>query len=180
MDSTTPSSGLYQQMLGEAFEVLPPVLKRFHSVGSITARGVLRVTRGRGLLLGIIATVMRLPLSGEQVPLFLQVDTRGGVEYWTRDFDKVRLQTTQWRQYGLLMETAGPMRFGFRLVGDDTGMRFEFVRGWLGLIPVPAFLCPRVEAVTTVQEEGWWVQVSINLPVLGRLMEYEGKVIPEW
>ena len=62
-------------------------------------------------------------------------------------------------------------------------MRFHMARCWLrGGIPLPAALSPRVTAHTSDQEDGdeWWVSVRVDLPLLGMVTQYEGKVTPKW
>lgn len=168
---------LYRRTLGEAFDSLPPVLKRFHEQPcGASAQGSLRITRGPGRLRQALATLMRLPSPGEQVPLLLQVHVRGEVERWTRDFGALRLVTRQWLRHGLLIESVGPLRFGFRLAADATEMRFDFARCWFLGMPLPSALAPRVNASASEYEEGWWVRVRVEAPVLGLLTQYEGKV----
>jgi len=168
---------LYRQTLGDAFEGLPPVLKRFHEQPSeAMACGTFQVIRGKGWIRGVLATLLHLPPPGERVPVVLHVQMLGEVESWTRKFDTLHLVTRQWLQDGLLMEAAGPMRFGFRMTADATGMRFEFARCWFVGIPLPSALSPQVNATVSEYEEGWWLQVRIDFPLLGMLTRYEGKV----
>ena len=122
---------------------------------------------------------MRLPLPGEAVPVCLEVQTSAEGECWIRDFASQRLVTKQWLQDGLLIETAGPLRFGFRMAADAAGMRFEFARCWLLGLPLPVALSPRVQATVSEYENGWWVCVRMELPALGLLTQYEGKMTPQ-
>ena len=127
----------------------------------------------------LLALAMRLPSPGDTVPVHLQVHVCGETEHWTRDFGSQRLVTMQWLDRGLLIETAGPLRFGFRLSADDMGMRFEFVRCWFAGLPLPFVFAPRVTASASEYEEGWWVRVYVEAPILGMLTQYEGKVTPQ-
>ena len=174
----TPS--LYRGTLGEAFDSLPTVLRHFHDhPHDARARGSLRVTRGTGWLRQAMAAAMRLPSPGEQVPVLLHVQANAEEERWTRDFGTLRLVTRQWRRNGLLIEAAGPLRFGFHLTANPEEMRFEFARCWLMGIPLPLFLSPRVNAWVSEYEEGWWARVRVEAPLLGLLTQYEGKVTPQ-
>ncbi len=168
---------LYRRTLGESFDCMPEVLKRFHDQPfAAAANGTLRVTRGKGVLRRIAAAVMRLPKPGEQVPVHLHVHIGGETEQWTRDFGSLRLVTKQWLDRGLLIGSAGLMRFRFRLTGDESGLRFEFVRCWFIGIPLPFILAPKVNASASKYEESWWVHVCVEAPILGMLTEYEGKM----
>lgn len=171
---------LYRRTLGDAFDSLPPVLRRFHEQSpEAGAQGTLHITRGSGRIRQALAALMRLPLPGEQVPVVLQVQTVGEAEHWRRDFGTLRLVTQQWLQDGLLIETAGPLRFGFRLTADAKEMRFEFARCWFVGMPLPTALAPRVNATASEYEDGWWLRVRIDVPLLGMLTQYEGKVTPQ-
>jgi hypothetical protein len=119
---------------------------------------------------------MRLPMPGEQVPVQLLVETQEGRERWTRQFGSSCLVTSQWLQEDLLIEAAGPIRFGFRMTADTTGMEFHFARCWLFGLPLPYALSPRVNAIVRGTEAGWRVQVRVEVPVLGQLSQYEGEI----
>lgn len=171
---------LYRQLLGEAFDSLPPVLRRFHDreAGS-TACLTLRVSHGRGWLCRAAAALGRLPRQSDGTSGRLQVVTRGDCEHWIRDMGGRRIETLQRSQDGLLVEKTGLLRLGFRLYGDGEGMRLTSVRGWFLGLPMPSRLTPRVTAVARGQQDAWLVDVRIELPMVGLLMQYEGKVTPE-
>lgn len=176
----TDNLSLYRRALGTAFDDLPPVLRQFHEAPcSTVAQGALHIIRGQGRLRQALAALMRLPAPGEQVPVRLQVRCEGEAERWTRDFGSLRMVTRQWLSQGLLMESAGPIRFGFRLTGDATGIRFAFARCWMIGLPLPYGLAPRVHARVADDEDGWQLQVRVEVPFLGLLTQYEGKVTPQ-
>jgi len=122
---------------------------------------------------------MRLPAAGREVPTRLQVVVEGEREIWIRDFGTLRLRTRQWHHRGLLIEQAGPIRFGLRVRANAEGLRFDTERCWLGWLPLPARVAPRVTANITARETGWSVDVQIAVPGLGLLARYTGEVTPE-
>src|SRR5262249_34584632 len=72
-EAMEPSS-LYRRVLGPQFDVMPEVLRRFHDTkGGGSARGTLRVERGAGWLERALATLLRLPHAGTEVPVRLVV-----------------------------------------------------------------------------------------------------------
>ncbi len=175
-----PAQTLYRRALGEDFETLPSALRRFHGLpGGGHAAGFLRVMRGRGRLRTAAADLLKLPPAGERVGVDLQVVVEGDRERWIRRFgDDVRLVSTQRLEGGLIVETFGPFRFGFRLSGGPGGLRFDLVRRWLWGLALPARLAPGIEAKAAGRDEGWWIDVSIRGPLLGLLARYEGKMAP--
>lgn len=169
---------LYHRILGDSFDALPVALRRFHSLPrGGTAHGTLRVTHGKGRLRSKLATVLRLPPEGDHVPLRLHVAVEGEREHWQRDFGGVRLTTLQWAWRGLLVEGMGPLRWGFRLTACPGSLRFDRERAWLGALPLPAVLAPRITAIVTeAGPDSWNVTVRVAAPILGLLVAYEGKV----
>jgi hypothetical protein len=173
-------STLYRRVLGEAFDRLPPVLHRFHGLpdgGSL--QGVLRVTRGSGRIRGNIADLLGLPVAGEPVRLQLQVVVEDERERWMRRFDGVPVETVQWESRGLLIEATGIVKCAYRVEVAVEGMTLHLVHAWLGPLPLPRFLTPRIEAVAMARGRAWWVQARIAAPFLGLLAQYEGEVVPE-
>jgi hypothetical protein len=172
------SKSLYCRALGEAFALLSPTLRDFHSRSEGRAQGVLRVRRGEGWLRNQVADLLRLPPAGDSVPIRLKVEPCARGERWVRHFGEQRLETRQWLRRELFLEAAGPVQFGFRLVVEEGGLYFHFARAWLWGIPLPATLSPRVTARATGSERGWIVHVRVEAAGLGMLAEYEGEVTP--
>jgi hypothetical protein len=170
---------LHRRLLGAAFDELPPALRSFHEQGQGgTACGVMRVSRATGWLGRGVARVMRLPLAGDEVPLGLRVGVEGDRERWIRDLGGRRIESVMEARDGLLVEAFGPLRFGLKLLVAGNTLRFEPVCWWLGRLPLPRRLAPRVEAVCEGREKGWHVHVRIAAPVVGLLLAYEGEVTP--
>jgi hypothetical protein len=171
---------LYRRLLGDAFDTLPPVLRRFHAQeAGGSARLVFEVSHGNGGLSRAAAKIGRLPRPGAKVRGSLRVVVEGERERWIREVGGRRVETLQWRADGRLIEATGLLRLGFEVNGDADGLRFRSVRGWLGGLPLPPPLLPKVTASIVGREASWWVTVRVELPVLGLLMQYEGEAIPE-
>ena len=92
--------------------------------------------------------------------------------------DRRRCDTTRASDQ-LQQSLVGPVRLGFSLVATPQALRFELVRSWLFGLPLPPALWVRVEAVMTGRAGSWWVDVRAEAPLLGRLVRYEGEVVPE-
>ena len=170
-------ASLYRRVMGEAFDALPPVLRRFHGLeAGGRAGGLLRVTRGDGRLRNLVAGAVGLPEAGEQVPLELHVLVEGDRERWVRAFGARRMVSVQWARGDMLMEGVGGVRFGFEVVIEPGGARFVCRRNWLLGLPLPSWLTTRIEAEVRGGDEGWWLRVTVTAPLVGRLVEYEGEV----
>jgi hypothetical protein len=177
-ESSVPT--LYRRLLGEAFETLPAVLRDFHSLPhGGTARGLCSVARGKGWLCNALADRMRLPPHGDRVAVRLRVVVEDDRERWVRDFDGVRMETVQWAHSGLLIEAAGSLRAGFRVVAGPEGLRFGLARAWLCGLPLPRALMPRATAEARARERGWLLDVRVEAPFIGLLAAYRGEVTTE-
>ncbi len=175
-----PTKSLYHSVLGEGFDTLPPILRGFHAslIGG-EAKGTFSIAEGEGVLRHLAARLMRLPPSSEQVPVHLRVEVKGEQEYWVRRFGTQVLTTTQWSHGGLLIERAGILCFGFHLAPCEEGFRFEFRKCWLLGVLLPSVFAPKVNAEVWGTEAGWWVQVKVEVPLLGLLTQYDGEMFPQ-
>jgi len=160
--------------------MLTPALARFHSTRSgAVATGVFRIVRAHGFIRNICSWIMHLPPAGKRVFVRLEVIERKYGEQWVRDFSGHRLVTKQWIRNGLLIESSGPFRFGFRLSVEDKTLKFRMARCWMLGIPLPLPLAPRVTADITGREASWRTVVEVGAPFVGPLVRYEGEMVPE-
>ena len=168
---------LYRRILGDQLDQLAPALRRFHD-SSVTrqASGTFEVIRGAGRWRGWLATLLRLPPAGLEVPVTLEVAVTGNQERWVRCFDSHLMPTWQWQSGELLIEAGGPLRLGFELLPEQDGLRYRLRRTWFCLVPLPSFLAPRVEAIELGRDDGWDVTVQFTLPLIGLLIQYQGSL----
>lgn len=172
-------ASLYQRVLGGDFDRLPEVLRRFHGAPSgATARGTFRVERGAGRVRNWLATRAGLPLPGEAVALRLDVTVQGDEELWTRTFGAAPLRTRQRERKGRLVELHPPWALCIRLSASEDGMQLDHEAiTWHGL-RLPRCCAPDVTTTVQAQGKGWFVAVSVSLPVLGMVCRYSGEVHP--
>lgn len=179
----TPSRTLYQRLLGDDFADLPPVLRAFHGRRSGgRASGRVEVLRGRGPVHALLGRLLRLPPAGKETPLRLQVVVKGEREHWFRVFETdpvVTLNAVQSARDGLLEETFGPMRLGFRPSATPDGLRFEQAHCRLGPLTLPRAISPRAGAELTADDggNGWHIDVHLEAPLLGPVLRYRGRVV---
>src|SRR4051794_19914968 len=66
--------GLYRRLLGDDWELLPLPVRQFHGDGTAArSRGAFRVAPRRSPGSWLVGQIMRLPASGAEVPLDLEV-----------------------------------------------------------------------------------------------------------
>ena len=180
-------AGLYERLVGEGWGGLGEPVRRFHTYGGeLRAGGAFAVRRGRGLAARMLARMLRLPESGEAVPLLLTVTESGGGERWRRSFAGRDFVTEQRGHAGpLLAERAGPFELLFRLTVEGGALVYSqegaAVRAGRLRLRVPRRLAPRVGAWERACASGGGVRVGVRVtaPLAGLLIEYEGLVKTE-
>ena len=165
---------LYARVMGAAFAALPPRVRAMHeTLRDHGASGRAVVTRGCHPLARAIAALVRFPPAGEH-DVHVSFDERGGVETWTRDFGGYSFCSRLSRQGPHLIEAFGPLRFGFDLVSDDTGLTMHIRRWWFGPLPLPLRLAPRSVAREWQADDRFQFDVPIALPLIGLIVHYRG------
>lgn len=89
------------------------------------------------------------------------------------------METVEWMQGGLLMESFGATTFSSVLSIEGSCLRYQFRRAWFAGIPIPRCLSPFVDGRVYAGDGGWRVAVRVNAPLLGELVRYEGWMEPE-
>jgi hypothetical protein len=176
--SQAPS--LYRRILGERFDSLPEVLRRFHDTPrGGRAHGMLQVERAGGRPSNALASFLGLPEAGKNISTVVEVKVDGDRERWVRRFSGHRVETVQWMHDGLLMESFGATTFSSVLTIEESCLRYEFRRAWFAGILLPRRFAPFVDGRVYAGDGGWRVVVRISAPLVGDLVHYEGWVEPE-
>lgn len=173
--------GLYARLLGSSWLQLAEPVRLAHATKStVSARGRLRIARGRGLVARVLAALLRLPRASGAAETRLVVTSRGDVEHWRRTFDGRCLATRQYpvgdRELG---ERIGVLEFRFRLEASEGSLVFQQVAaavvfGSVRVLLPPAW-APRVEAredPAGARQIG--IHVRVVLPALGPVLTYDG------
>ncbi len=171
-------TAVYRAILGAGFDALSPALRELHQGGGLRrARGRARVVRSRHFLGALIARCMSFPPSSEGTDVTVEVIPDGAGERWLRDFGGHRFSSRVYARNGALVEVFWPASFSFRL---ETGVR-EISWRFLGMkilgVPWPRRFAPRV-AARERDDGGYRFEVSVELPGIGTLVEYEGSLAP--
>ena len=175
MDAGSP---LYARVMGERFHALPEAVRAMHDIlRDGGAAGEADVEGPSGLLAAMIARIFGFPPAGRH-QLHVSFEETGGRETWTRDFGGKRFRSHLGQRDGMLTERFGPFRFAFDLPSDDQGLSMILRRWWFGPLRLPVVLAPRSEAREWAEGGRFHFDVSIALPLVGRLVRYRGWLVP--
>lgn len=178
-----PDVPLFRQLLGPAFDDLPPRLRELHdSKDPRQWSGVAEIRRGQGMLARMISALVGFPQAGKQIPVSVTFTPEKGKERWTRNFGGRRFSSRQSAgrskdQY-LLAERFGVVTVALALVLD--GGRLALIpRRWhlLG-VPLPGFLLPKGQSFESEENGRFHFDVEISLPFIGLVVAYKGTLEP--
>ena len=173
---------LYPRLLGASwFQLAEPVRFAHATAPTVRAGGRLRIARGRGHVARLLAALLRLPRASDAAEVRLVVTSRGEVD-WRRRFDDRCLNTRQYATgHRELGEQIGIAEFRFRLDASDGSLVFRQVEAAVVLgalrLRMPAAWAPKVEArEDPAGARRLHIHVGVVLPVLGRVLTYEGVI----
>ncbi|MFO0553620.1 MAG: DUF4166 domain-containing protein [Polyangiaceae bacterium] len=181
-------TSLYPRLLGPRWGELAERVRRCHEVApTLRANAVLTVERGAGWLARFGATVMRLPRAAPDVRTSLVVTTEGDHQLWSRSFAGQPVVSTQYEVGAMLAERFGlvEVQLALEVVAGELHYRAARARLCLGplRIPIPGFLCPKVEGRAYVDDETppghMSLLIRISHPLVGLVVSYAGVVRPE-
>lgn len=176
IDTTAP---IYRQVLGSAFDVLPPQVKALHDVSGVRRWvGCADVKRGNGLVARIIGYLIGFPNAGVDVPISVTFTPEGSGERWVRNFGGKIFSSLQTLGRGknayLLVERFGLITVSLALVVDDDRLcliprRWSFIG-----MPLPKFALPSGKSFETDVDGAFKFDVEISAPMIGLIVAYNG------
>jgi hypothetical protein len=182
-DGDRPDLPIYRQVLGDAFDRLPPQIRALHDdTRSRQWQGRAQVRRGTGLIASALARVFGFPHGTADIPVTVRFDTDKGRETWRRQFGEARFSSVQkpgqGRHHRLMMERFGPITVALALVVKDDRL-FLVPRSWscLGL-PLPGFLRPKGNSFEAEVDGKFRFDVEIAAPLIGLIVAYQGELTP--
>lgn len=167
--------GLYQRLLGSAWNELPEPIRALHLAASASGRA--KVTRGNWLA-GLAADLIGFPKASEDIAITTRFDKHDGWETWTRtfgahSFSSVQSEGADQNQY-LLLEHFGPLAVAMALVVESGKLRIVLRRWSVFGVSFPLWLGPRSDAYESVEDGRFRFHVDIRHPLIGRIIKYEG------
>jgi hypothetical protein len=170
---------LYRRIMDDGFERLPPAVREGHQVdGELVLKGEARIARGASLLARLAGRLLRLPPAAESVAVTVWMEEKDGGEIWRRDFGGVGFATRLAKHGPRLVERFGLLRFGMELKSEPDGLSMPMRRWWIGPLPMPIALAPRVLGREREVDGRFHFDVPLALPLAGPLIHYSGWLEP--
>lgn len=183
-DMHTSSPYLYAQTMGDKFKQLPVSVRALHRIDKQSVfEGRATVTRGKSPLSGLAGLIFRFPKTSDDVPVRVVLSETDGTEIWERYFDGRRMVSRQYigrgQWTGLIIERFGPFTIAMAPVVKGRRM-YLTTQGWaFAGIPLPGFLKPGGEIYESEEDGRFRFHVDICAPLIGRLVKYEGWLMPK-
>lgn len=175
---------LFREIFGPQFDDMPKVWRLFHTVsGKHCYTGEAEVVRGKGMLIGLLAWLLKLPpTSRVLVELTLEKNEIG--ERWHRQFGASYFSTVLSLAKGetplCLYETYFPFRFCVVLHLEETGVQWLLHDWWFFGVRMPKALMPISKTIEYVDENGRYAfDINLYVRFLGPLIAYRGWLVVE-
>lgn len=173
---------LFARALGASFRRMPEAIRTAHMPGrQLVLKGTASVSGAENVFARMAAALFGFPQSGDGIPVTVTMRARDGKEIWVRDFGGRRFRSVLARRPdGGLSERFGPVTFDLDVPATSRGLDMLIRRWRLGPIPLPFWFAPTAEARERLDAEGRFsFDVSIALPIVGRIVRYRGWLAPE-
>jgi saccharopine dehydrogenase-like NADP-dependent oxidoreductase len=170
---------LFRQVLGASFEELPKVTQALHrGTPAIIGEGKADIDAPDNLVGRMISALFRFPKPGKDVPVSVLVEQVPGAERWLRRYpgrDMISFMANADPQAQTLEERFGPLRFRMKITAYEQGLDMKMVSARCGSLPLPRFLVSNIVATERASAESRHLfDVSISLPLIGRIVRYRG------
>ena len=175
---------LFRQALGADWYTLPATTRTIHTTSpAIILEGRADVHGPTNVFGRMIAAAFRFPKAGKDLPLSTIIQDMGNGENWLRCFPQRVMRSFMCMpdsESKSVEERFGMFRFTLGLVASAEGIdMLPHSLRLLGL-PMPRFLMPQIKATERVGPKGEHLfDVEIALPLVGRLVHYRGRLVPQ-
>jgi len=173
---------LYVRSIGAAYASLPGPIARLHDLtAGAVWRGRANIGGARGMFARFAARIFGFPPANADVPVSVAFTVRDGVETWHRTFGRHAFMSLQYAapDSGLIIERFGAVAFAMEAAASVHGIDLHLRRGSVLGMPLPRFLWPCIVAKERVDDaDRFCFDVEIGLPVIGRLVHYQGWLMP--
>ncbi len=170
-----PTTSLYEQVLADRYETLPPTVRRFHRLtGHHHLTGWVQTRAPATWLARLLARGLGSPRETGEGALQFELHAAIEGEVWTRHFPGRTMRSCLQLVGGRLQERLGLTQLTFQLEASTEALNMRLVHlKFLGL-PCPRWLMPRIVAKETGLGEHLNFEVSAVVPGVGAVVYYCG------
>lgn len=163
-----------QKHLSDRFLELDELIQKAH-IGTIKLKGLASVKRGNALA-SLMCTVLGFPKNSDQCPLEVLAEHKTEKMVWRRNFDG-QVMVSHFSLAGpYLQESLGMIRMLMKLTVQNGRLVYGLVKTKMLGISLPRFLSPSLTAYEHEDENKYIFSVEVSLPIIGRLIKYEGRL----
>jgi saccharopine dehydrogenase-like NADP-dependent oxidoreductase len=177
---TPHKTALFMRVLGQtAFASIPPITQTLHcGAPAVLGEGLADIDAPDSFAGRLISALFRFPKPGKDVPVSVLVEQTPSGERWLRLYpgrDMQSFMSNGDAENQTLEERFGPLSFRMKITGHELGLDMEMETARVGPLPLPKRLLPKIVATERSSSEGNHVfDVSISLPLIGRIVRYRG------
>ena len=166
------------QVLGPAFEDLAAEVRAVHSGRDLTTVGQAEAYIGANPLSAFICLCFGLPRGGTNQPVSVHFLTGAdGRDHWWRNFAGRKyssILTAGAPGSGIVIERQGMLTNIFHLTVEDRRLALRLVGFAILGVPMPGWLRPRCIAYESGAQGSFTFDITVDMPVIGRLIQYRG------
>lgn len=176
---TLERTALFARAL-DGFEAMPAVVRAAHSPDpACELEGRVAIEGAERWVARAIARMFGFPASAGDAPASVTIERDGDGETWIRRFGAATFASHLSRRPGGLVERFGAFAFDLDAHADESGFALSIAGVRLLGIALPRALAPSTRASACVDAQGRYrFDVTITLPVIGRLVQYSGWLAP--
>jgi len=166
------------QVIGAAFDDLAVEVRTVHSGRDLTTVGQAEAFIGSNPLSALICLCFGLPRAGVNQPVSVHFLTGAdGRDRWWRNFAGRKYSSilaTGAPGSGTLIERQGILTTLFHLTVENRRLAFRLVGFAVLGIPMPGWLRPRCVAYESGEQGRFTFDITVDMPLTGRLIHYRG------
>jgi hypothetical protein len=174
-------ASLFARVLG-GFDRMPAAVRAAHSPDpAVDLEGSVDIDGAENWFGRAVAWSAGFPRGATDAPALVTIEREGDGEIWLRRFGTAEFSSRLSTGSGAdrLVERFGPFAFDLEARANAAGFELAIRGARFFAIPLPHALAPSTCANASVDESGRYrFDVTITLPVIGRLVRYRGWLTP--
>jgi hypothetical protein len=172
---------LFARVLAD-FDRMPAAVRAAHSPDpAADLEGRVDIDGAENWFGRAVAWLAGFPRGSADAPALVTIEREGDGEIWLRRFGTAEFSSRLSAGSGAdrLVERFGPFAFDLEARADDAGFELAIRGARLFGVPLPRVIAPSTRANASADESGRYrFDVTITLPLIGRLVRYRGWLAP--